>query len=185
MPKFNRRRILVTIIAVLSLLAVVLSVSATQVGVASEICTSGLPLNVKDLSAVPPSVAEDANRLATELFGNKQAERNDFANQLLGTYLGAKDKDFVLVFNSGGWGWNLIEASPGWLSIFTGVEYEMKQAGYKPLLVSYQRTTDSLPGRINELAELITGYSAKAKDLAYRVEFLTTHLPELRVIIAG
>lgn len=31
----------------------------------------------------------------------------------------------------------------------------------------------------------MTGYSAKAKDLAYRVEFLTTHLPELRVIIAG
>lgn len=185
MPKFNQRKILITAIAVLSLLAVVLSVSATQVGVASEICTSGLPLNVKDLSLVPPSVADDATRVANKLFDDNQKERDAFVNQLLGTYLGAKDKDFVLVFNSGGWGWNLIEASPGWLSIFTGIEYEMKRSGYKPLLVSYQRTVDSLPGRIDELAELLTGYSGKAKDLAYRVEFLTTHLPEIKVIIAG
>jgi len=185
MPKFNQRKTLVTVIAVLSLLAIVLSVSATQVGVASEICTGGLPLHAQDLSAVPPSVAEDANQLATELFGDNHEERDTFANQLLGTYQGAKDKDFILLFNSGGWGWNLIESSPGWLSIFTGIEYELHSSGYNSLLVSYQRTTDSLPGRIDELAEMLNGYSSKAKDLAYRVEFLTTHLPELKVIIAG
>ena len=139
MPKFNQRKTLVTVIAVLSLLAIVLSVLATQVGVASEICTGGLPLHAQDLSAVPPSVAEDANQLATELFGDNHEERDDFADQLLGTYQEAKDKDFILLFNSGGWGWNLIESSPGWLSIFTGIEYELHSSGYNSLLVSYQR----------------------------------------------
>jgi len=32
---------------------------------------------------------------------------------------------------------------------------------------------------------MITDYPSKAKDLAYRVEFLTDHVPDLRVILAG
>ena len=32
---------------------------------------------------------------------------------------------------------------------------------------------------------MITGYSSKSKELAYRVEFLTSHNPNLRVILTG
>lgn len=161
------------------------AVTYSQVGVTCKIGTGGLPLSICDLSAVPQSVAEDATGLAKELFGDCQEKCDDFTNQLLVDYLEAGDKDFVIVFNPGGWGWNLIEASPGWYSIFTGMELELDDLGYTSLCLNYQRTTDNLLGRLNELVKLVTGYSLKAKDLVCRVEFLTDHVPDLRVIIAG
>jgi len=183
--KIGKRRIVVALAVVLPLFIVVLAVSASQVAITSEIGSRGLPLSASNLSTVPPSVTEDADRLAIELFGDGQEKNDDFVNQLLGAYLEAKDKDFVIVFNPGGWGWNLIETTPGWWSIFTGIESELNSSGYTSLLLNYQRTVDTLQGRLDELAEMITGYSSKAEELAYRVEFLTNHIPELRVIIAG
>jgi hypothetical protein len=130
-------------------------------------------------------VTEDATKLATELFGEGLEEYDDFVNQLLGTYLEAKDKDFVILFNSGGWGWNLVEASPGWWTIFAGIETELNSSGYTSLLLTHQRTVDSLQGRLDEIVEIFSGYSTKSEDLACRVEFLTAHIPDLRVILAG
>ena len=185
MRKISRQRIAVVLAIVLPLFAGVLVLTASQVGVTSEICRGGIPLSATDLSAVPQGVADDAAKLATELFGDSQEKYDDFVNQLLGAYLEAKDKDFVLVFNSGGWGWSLVETSPGWLSIFTGIESELNSSGYTSLLLTHQRTDDTLQGRLDEIVQMITGYSSKAEDLACRVEFLTTHIPDLRVIIAG
>ena len=150
----------------------VLALSASQVAVTSEIGSGGLPLSASDLSTVPQSVTEDATKLATELFRDDPENYDDFKNQLLAAYLEAKDKDFVVVFNSGGWGWTLVETSPGWWSIFTGIESELNSSGYTSLLLTYRRTVDTLQGRLNE-------------DLAYRVEFLTSHITDLRVIVAG
>ena len=164
---------------------VALALSSSPVAVTSEIGSNGLPLSADDLSNVPQSVVEDATTLATELFGDAQEEYDDFVNQLVGTYLEAKDKDFVVFFNSGGWGWSLVERSPGWWSIFTGLESELDSSGYALLLLTYQRTVDTLGGRLDEIAAMITGYSSKSKELAYRVEFLTSHIPDLRVIITG
>ncbi len=163
----------------------VLALSASQVAVTSEIGSGGLPLSASDLSTVPQSVTEDATKLATELFRDDPENYDDFKNQLLAAYLEAKDKDFVVVFNSGGWGWTLVETSPGWWSIFTGIESELNSSGYTSLLLTYRRTVDTLQGRLNEIAGMITGYSSKAEDLAYRVEFLTSHITDLRVIVAG
>ena len=134
---------------------------------------------------MPQPVADDATKLATELFGDYEEEYNNFTNQLLATYLEAKDKDFVIVFNPGGWGWNLVEASPGWHSIFTGIESELNSSGYTSLLLTHQRTVDTLQGHLDEIGGMVTGYSSKSNELACRVEFLTTHIPDLKVIIAG
>lgn len=185
MRKISKRRIGVVLAIVLPLLVVVLVLTASQVGVTSKIGSGGLPLSASDLSAVPQSVTEDATKLATELFGEGLEEYDDFVNQLLGTYLEAKDKDFVILFNSGGWGWNLVEASPGWWTIFAGIETELNSSGYTSLLLTHQRTVDSLQGRLDEIVEIFSGYSSKSEDLACRVEFLTTHIPDLRVILAG
>ena len=185
MSKIGKRRIAIALAVVLPLFVVVLALSASQIAVTSEIGSEGLPLSASDLSAVPQSVAEDANRLAAELLGDGQEKYDDFVNQLLGAYLKAKEKDFVIVFNLGGWGWNLVETSPGWCSISTGIESELNSSGYTSLLLNYLRTVNTLQGRVDELVEMITGYSSKAEELAYRVGFLTTHIPDLRVIIAG
>lgn len=185
MRKISKRRIAAALAIVLPLLVVVLVLTASQVGVTSKIGSGGLPLSASDLSAVPQSVTEDATKLATELFGEGLEEYDDFVNQLLGTYLEAKDKDFVILFNSGGWGWNLVEASPGWWTIFAGIETELNSSGYTSLLLTHQRTVDSLQGRLDEIVEIFSGYSTKSEDLACRVEFLTTHIPDLRIILAG
>ena len=138
-----------------------------------------------DFSNIPQSVTYDATKLADELFGDTQEKYNDFVNQVLGAYLEAKDKDFVVVFNAGGWGWSTLESSPGWQSILNGIESELNSSGYSALLLNHQRTVDNLGGRLGEVTEMITGYSSKAEDLAYRVDFLTTHVSDLKVIIAG
>lgn len=185
MRKISKRRIGVVLAIVLPLLVVVLVLTASQVGVTSKIGSGGLPLSASDLSMVPQSVTEDATKLAIELFGDVPEEYDDFVNQLLGTYLEAKDKDFVILFNPGGWGWNLVEASPGWWTIFTGIETELNSSGHTSLLLNYQRTVDSWQGRLDEIVEILNGYSSKSENLACRIEFLTTHIPDLRVILAG
>jgi hypothetical protein len=164
---------------------VVLALSAPQVGITPEIWDEGLVLSATDLAVVPQAVVEDATRLAQELFGNYQDKYNSFMNQLLATYLEAEEKDFVIVFNPGGWGEELVEASPDWQSISSGIESELESSGYSSLLLTYRRTVDTLQSRFRELVELVTGYSLKAEELAYRIEFLTSHIPELRVIITG
>ena len=129
MLKIGKRRVVVALAIVLPLLVVVLALSASPAAVTSEVGNGGFPLSVSDLSAVPQSVVEDANQVATELFGDGQEQYDDFVNQLLAAYLESKDKDFVIVFNSGGWGWKLVETSPGWLSISAGIESELNSSG--------------------------------------------------------
>ena len=181
--KIRKLGIGVTLALIIAL--TIMALSPSEVGVTCEVGTGGLPSSVYDLSAVPQPVTEDAARLATELFGDCQEKCNDFVSQLLATYSKAKDKDFIVIFNSGGWGGNLLEASLGWQSIFTGIESELASSGYTSLLLDYRRTVKTLRGCLDELGERITGYSSKAKDLAVRVEFLTNHIPDLRVILTG
>jgi len=157
----------------------------TFVGVVGEVGTSGAPLSVADLSRVPQSVIEDAAAVAKELFGDYQDKYNIFVTQLLALYLEAKDEDFVVLFNSGGWGWNLLEASAGWTSIFGGMKSELQKLGYNALFVNYQRTEENLRGIIDEFMEVVSVYPTKAEKLAKRVEFLTSHVPDLKVIVAG
>ena len=183
--KIGRLKVGVALTVVLLLAIVLLVPTSLVIGVTCEVGTGGLPLSAYDLSAVPQSVAEDAARLATELFGDYQEECDDFVSQLLATYSAAKDRDFIILFNSGGWGWNLLENTPGWQSIVTGIQTELDSLDYKLLSLDYMRTEASWRGRLDELVERITGYPSKAKHLASRMEFLTKHNPGLRVILTG
>ena len=181
----RRLGILVALTIVLLLGAGLLTLSYSDVGVTVGVGNGGIPLSVPDLSVVPKSVADDATKLATELFGDYQEKHDDFVSQLLAAYVEAKDKDFVVFFNSGGWGWNFIENSPGWYSISNGIKSELKNLGYSSLMLDYRRTGETLRGVIDEFVEVITAYPSKAENLACRVEFLTTHIPDLKVIVTG
>jgi hypothetical protein len=183
----NIRRIgvLVALSLVLLLGVGLVAISYCEVGVASEVGERGLPLSWYDPSTIPEEVAEDATELAAELFGDYREKYEDFLNQLLAAYVAAKDKDFVVIFNPGGWGWHLPENSPGWSGILNGIKSELASLGYTSVLLDYRRTADNLRGVIREFVEIITFYPAKARNLAYRVEFLTDHIPRLKVIVTG
>ena len=171
-------------VALVVVMAVMVA-SYIEMGVTSEIGTGGQPLLAYDVAEVPPSVIDDASEVAAEIFGDDEAKCQDFAAQLLASYAEAKDHDFVLVFNSGGWGWNLLEESPGWWGILEGIDAELATWNYSSVKLDYLRATPDFKGRLDEFWEALIGYRSKAEVLAARTEFLTDHLPDIRVILAG
>ncbi len=185
MAKTGRWGILAVLIAVLLFATGWLALFYTEVGMASEVGVQKSRLSEYEYSAIPQSVIEDANRLARQVVGDSQDRFQDFVNQLLATYVEARDKDVVVFFNSGGWGWNLLDKTPGWGSILGGSESKLNSLGYKSLMLNYQRTSKGLRGCIREFIAMVTRYPAKARELAERVEFLTDHIPNLKVILAG
>ena len=183
--KVRRLKIGVTLTVAIALAIVLLAPSPVVPAIASEVGTGGIPLSIQDFSAVPQPVFEDADRLATELFGNDQGKGHDFISQLLATYLAAKDKDVVIIFNSGGFGWTPIEETPEGQVFVTGIESELAALGYSCLLLNHFRTAETLNGYLNEFMAEAGLYPSKAKDLAARVEFLTDHIPGISIILAG
>jgi hypothetical protein len=181
-----RKLIILVVLAAVMLLGFgQVALSYVDIGLTDIEDTGETALSVPDLSAVPQSVADDAIRLAQELFGDYHERYNDFVNQLLATYVEARDKDIVVLFNPGGWGWDFLENSPGWQSISVGIESELDSLGYKPLLLDFRRTKETYQGLVREFVELVSDYPSKAENLARRVEFLTAHNPDLKVIITG
>jgi len=178
-------KIAVILTVVLSLAFVVMVPASSAVGILLRVGHEGLPLPHSDFSTVSQSVVEDATRLAAEVYGSSPEEHNDFVHQLLEAYLEVRDEDFVVIFNSGGWGWNILEASPQWTSIFTGIQFELADLGYTSLPLNYQRATDTIGGYFDEFMSMISLYPSQANDLASRIEFLTRHITDLRVIIVG
>lgn len=157
----------------------------TEVVMAKEIGMQEPALPAYDYSAVPQPVLEDAAALARDLVGKSQDKLQSFIDQLVATYMEARDIDVVIVFNSGGWGWNLTLDTPGWASILDGIKSELDNLGYKSLVLNYRRTSSGLWGCIKEFIEAVARYPHKARELAERVKFLTDHIPSLKVIVTG
>ncbi len=181
----RRLGILIILVAVLLLGAGLVALSYTSVGISAKVGIEGVDLSVADFSGVPEAVVEDATALAGNLYGDYQEHYEDFVNQLLATYVEARDKDFVVIFNPGGWGWKFLDSSPGWCSIIGGINSELDDLGYSSLLLDYRRTEGNFWAMVDEAVELITLYPSKAEELAHRVEFLTSHVPDLNVIVTG
>lgn len=182
-------------VKIIAMIAVILAViivmiaspSSVVLGVTSEVETRGLPPPIYDYSIVPSEVTADAFQLAKDLYGENLEAQNGFVSQLLGTYIATKDKDLIILFNPGGWGWRFLDDSPNWHSIFTGIQEEMKGSGYNDLLLEYRRSTDTntLKNYIDEYMAIIGLYPFKARTLALRLEFLTNHIPNLKIIVTG
>jgi hypothetical protein len=135
-------------------------------------------------SDISPSIVQDAKNLSSEIY-KKKSDAEFFYQQLLTVYKESKDKNVVIIFSPGGWGTKTLEDSSDWMSILKGMQNELTVAGYNVFALNYQRTTDDLRGQLHELEELVAGYYSKASDLAVRVNFLTEHNPDLKVILAG
>jgi hypothetical protein len=96
-----------------------------------------------------------------------------------------RNADLVIFFNSGGWGWNSIEDTPGWTSIVNGTLDELDRLGYRTIVLNYQRTARTAKGCVKEFFEAAATYPRKAHDLSLRIAFLTNHLPDIKIIVAG
>jgi hypothetical protein len=185
LKKAGRLGILVALITI-SLVAIGwLIFNHMEVGMAKVIGIQEPPLSECEYSDLPQSVVDDATELAKEIIGDSRDRFQDLVQQILATYKEASDRDVVVVFNSGGWGWNLLEETPGWVSILDGIKAKLESLGYKSLVLNYRRTGGGLRGVVKEFLEAAARYPSKAEELAKRVEFLTDHIPNLKVIVAG
>ena len=175
----------ITLTVALSLAIVLLAPSPVVPATTCLVDNGDMLLTTQDFSAVPESTIAEANSLARELFGDHPEKRDEFVSQLLATYLAARDKDIVIVFNSGGWGWTAIEETREGESFVTGIESQLASMGYTSLFLNHKRTAKTLDGGISELMLTVNLYPPKARDLAARVEFLTNNIPGIRVILTG
>ena len=162
-----------------------LSLVYSEVGMAKDIGFQEPVLEPCDYSLLPQTVIDDAVRLSTEVKSDSEELAHSFQEQLLATYLVASTQDVIIIFNSGGLGWNLTSETPGWASILEGITGQLDTYGYKSLVLNYRRTGEGLKGIFGEIVEAIRRYPHKAPDLAFRVQFLTDHLPDLKIIVAG
>lgn len=182
--KGRRLKILVTLVVAISLAAVLLAPSPVSPAI-TFVVGAETPLQLRDYSAVPQPVVEDAGRLAAELFGNDQKKQAEFTSQLLATYIAARDKDVVVIFNSGGWGWSSVLDFPYGPDFVAGFESALADLGYTSLMLDHYRTGSNINGLVSELLFAVDKYPPKAIDLASRIEFLTRHLPGIKIIVTG
>jgi len=183
--KIHRLKIIVALTVAISFAIVMLAPSPVVPATACHAESDGAPLYIQDFSVMPQPLIDDAAELATELFGKNQKKSHDFVSQLLAIYLEAKDKDVIVIFNSGGFGWTPIEEAPGGQGFAIGIESELAALGYSSLLLDHFRTTETLNGCLSEFMAEADLYPSRAKDLASRVEFLTGNIPGIRIILVG
>ncbi len=183
--KIGRLGVVVILIAMLLFATIWLILFDSEVGMARDIGIQEPGLPSIDYSSVPQSVIDDAVALASELVGDSQDKLQNLVDQLLAAYIEVRDIDVVVFFNSGGWGWNLTDETPGWSSILEGIKSQLDELGYQSLVLNYRRTSAGLKGCVKEFLEAAAHYPQKAGDFARQVEFLTDHIPDLRVIVAG
>jgi len=138
-----------------------------------------------DISLAPADVIADAEQMAADVVGTGAADYQKIVDELVGSYLLAKESDIVIFFNSGGMGWNYVYQTPGWESIINGMIEELNDMGYRPLLLNYSRTNRDFWSNIKEVVEAATRYTQKVIAMEKHVEFLNDHVPGLQLIIAG
>ena len=185
LKKSGKPGVVVLITIVILLASMFLTLIYSEVGMTKDIGIQEPEMPALDFSSVPQSVIDDAVKIAGELAGKSKEKLQNLVDQLVATYVEARDKDVVVFFNSGGMGWNLTTDTPGWESILNGIKTQLEKQGYNLLVLNYRRTSSGILGCIKEFFEAANRYPHKAKDLADRVEFLIDNLPDLKIIVAG
>lgn len=171
-------------LALLLALAIMLLASPVMVlGITVPVNSSELA--VIDFADIPEQVLADAERVACEIFSEDSGPCFEMTEQLVASYAESQGLDLLLIYNSGGWGWNTLVSSPNWNSIADGIRQQMENSGYKMTVVEYRRSVNTMGSYVDEFMSSLGIYPNKARELAARVDFITEHHPGLIVILAG
>jgi len=183
--KIRRIKIAALAVLIVCLAIVLLAPSPVVPATTCKAENGSIVLSTRDFSAIPQSVVEDAGRVAAELFGDDEQKCDDFISQILATYLEARDKDIVIIFNAGGWGWDGVADSSGWITIAEGIKAELSELGRSCLVLNHKRTSATINGCISEFMMASNFSSSKPEDLAARADFLTRHIDGISVIFTA
>lgn len=129
-------------------------------------------------------LVSEATIISKRLFGNDALRSADFAAKLLDLYLLTATEDVIIISSPGGWG-KIPVADGEWKSVVEGMQTTLGALGYSPVWLDLVRTGNSVSDLLDEMSEVFTSYSLKGRELAALADFLTSHNPQLRVIITG
>ncbi len=129
-------------------------------------------------------ISTQSHQLSAWLFDDKE-EQNQFAAELREIYLESQGVDFLLVYNTGGFGGATMADDPEWPSVLEGIKGELQDMGYSAKIIEHQRSELDIRGFVGEVAQILDGYKGKAPLLAAKVSFVTRYNPEVRFIITG
>jgi hypothetical protein len=131
------------------------------------------------------TVEQQAWQVAAEVVGSGKEAQERFVSEVLDLYSEIKGSDLVIFCNSGGWGNKPLSSDYQGQSWLTGIGAKLTQLGYEYCVVDDIRTGDGLIDYLFEFKEHLTRYPSKAKELAAKIDFLTQHITNLKVIITG
>lgn len=147
--------------------------------------TTPVALNDTDLA-----LQEDARLLAGQFFGGNTKKCNKFINHLLDVCHKAKDKEFLLIHNPGGWGGTPLAECLAWeRSVVYGIAGTLERLGYSSLLTQHFRSENTWWGHMQDLVRqansFFRGESSSVRTMATEMEFLMGHLTSLKIILIG
>ncbi len=116
------------------------------------------------------------------LFGPEVIPENFQLQEILNK---VKNKDVIIVFNSGGWGDTPLDKAQDFASVIAGIQQTLNAWGYKSVVIPYARTKDNFWGRVTGAKEFFNSFRNSSKDLAKEVEFLGKKFPDKKIIMAG
>ncbi|MDD5555541.1 MAG: hypothetical protein PHO19_02665 [Candidatus Pacebacteria bacterium] len=93
--------------------------------------------------------------------------------------------DFVIIFNSGGFGTVKPELAYDLKPIIDDLKGEVEGMNYKVAVVPYYRTKETIIGRIGYLKEMFLSFPSESKDLAKRIKDFVEENPGDKVLMAG
>ncbi len=133
---------------------------------------------------------EEISHLAEQLFSGDAKESAGFINRLWDTYTRAKDKDFLLIHNPGGWGSTPLENCLQWeRSVVEGVSATMEQLGHSWLLTQYFRGGSGWWAHMRALGKegrfFFGGISPDVEIMATELRFITQHIKNIKVILVA
>lgn len=106
-------------------------------------------------------------------------------NQLQEVLNFASDKNVVIIFNSGGWGNTPLEEAEDFAPLVKGIQEMLKEKGYDSIIISYNRTKDTLLGKVAGIKDFLSSFNLSSQVLAKDLGLLTENLPDKKIIVAG
>jgi len=99
--------------------------------------------------------------------------------------LSASKNEVLIIFNSGGLGHTPLEKASDFSPFIDGIEETLDEEGYKPVVVSYNRTKDNFWGEIAGIKGTFNSFREQSEDLSLKIKYFLDNNPENKVIVAG
>lgn len=97
----------------------------------------------------------------------------------------ASQKDVIIVFNAGGWGYASIEKADDLTPIIYGVQEVIKDLGHETVIIPYQRAKNDFLGRLESTKELFSRFKKQSGNLAKELNDFLINNSRKSIIMVG